>query len=107
MDFIVKLLKSKNVITEISYNNIIIIIDKLIKYIYFILYKENFIIKQTIFIFLARIIRYHGTPISIISDRDKIFTNKFYQTLFGEIKIKQNLLTAYYSQTDGQIERIN
>ena len=45
MDFIVRLLKSKDISTDIKYNNILIIINKLIKYIYFILYLENFKIK--------------------------------------------------------------
>ena len=40
MDFIVKLPKSENHTTEILYNSILIIIDKLTKYSYLILYKE-------------------------------------------------------------------
>ena len=42
MDFIVKFLQSEDISTEIKYNNILIIINKLIKYIYFILYKKLF-----------------------------------------------------------------
>ena len=40
MDFIVKLSKSENYIIGILYDNILIIVDKLIKYLYLILYKE-------------------------------------------------------------------
>ena len=40
IDFIVKLLKSENYITRISYDSILIIINKLIKYLYLILYKK-------------------------------------------------------------------
>ena len=46
MDFIVKFLKSEDTNTDIKYNNILIIVDKLIKYIYFISYMELFEIKQ-------------------------------------------------------------
>ena len=35
-----KLLKSENYITGILYNSILIVIDKLIKYLYLILYKK-------------------------------------------------------------------
>ena len=40
INFIVKLPKSKNYITGILYNNILIVVDKLTKYLYLILYKE-------------------------------------------------------------------
>ena len=38
MDFIVKFPKSENISIEIKYNSILIIVNKLIKHIYFILY---------------------------------------------------------------------
>ena len=41
IDFIIKLLKSEDYTTGISYNNILIVVDKLIKYLYLILYKET------------------------------------------------------------------
>ena len=40
MDFIVKLSKSENHTTGVSYNNILVIIDKLTKYLYLIPYKK-------------------------------------------------------------------
>ena len=42
MDFVVKLLKSKNLATGIEYNIIWIIQDKLTKWAYLILFKESF-----------------------------------------------------------------
>ena len=45
LDFIVKFSQSEDISTGIKYNNILIIIDKLTKYAYFILYKELFEIK--------------------------------------------------------------
>ena len=42
MDFIVKLPKSEDISIDIKYNNILIIVDKLTKYIYLILYNELF-----------------------------------------------------------------
>ena len=43
-----KLPKSENYITGISYNSILVVIDKLIKYLYLILYKEANNIKQIV-----------------------------------------------------------
>ena len=42
MDFIVKLSKSENINTNMKYDRILVVINKLIKYIYFILCKEVF-----------------------------------------------------------------
>ena len=42
MDFIVKLLKSRDLVTGDIFNLIIVIIDKLIKYIILIPYKETY-----------------------------------------------------------------
>ena len=46
MDFIIKLLKSKNLTTEVLYNSIIIVVDRLVKHFYFILFKEIFDAEQ-------------------------------------------------------------
>ena len=45
IDFIVKFPKSEDLTTDIKYNNILIVVDKLIKYIYLISYNKGFIIK--------------------------------------------------------------
>ena len=47
MDFIIKFLKSKNISTNIKYNNILIVIDKLIKYAHLLSYIDIFQAKQT------------------------------------------------------------
>ncbi|KAF0314876.1 hypothetical protein GQ607_016863, partial [Colletotrichum asianum] len=49
----------------------------LIKYTYFILYKEVSNIKEYAYIFLKYIITNYRTPKEIILDRDKIFTSNF------------------------------
>ena len=45
MDFIIKFPKSENISINIEHNNILVIIDKLSKYIYFILYIKIFGVK--------------------------------------------------------------
>ncbi len=42
MDFVVKLLESKDLVTGGTFNLIIVIVDKLIKYIILIPYKETY-----------------------------------------------------------------
>jgi len=68
LNFIIKLLLSKNSITNISYNSILIIINKLIKYIYFINYIKILNAEDLIYIFLQTIFTNHDILIEIISN---------------------------------------
>ena len=85
IDFIVKLLKSEDISTDVKYNNILIITNKLTKYAHFILCIKKLKLKQIVWIILNRIIKQYGILMSIILDRDKIFTSKFWQTLIIKV----------------------
>ena len=56
-------------------------------------------------IFFDTIVRHHGIPQTIISDRDTRFTSRFWQELFKLAGCKLALSIANHSQTDGQSER--
>ena len=49
----------------------------------------------------------YGIPRKILSDRRPQFALKFMEEFTKALGTKRQLLTAYYSQTDGQTERIN
>jgi hypothetical protein len=49
-----------------------------------------------------RLIRYHGIPETIISDRDKLFTSNYWTTL--TYSLQSELSTAYHPQIDGQTD---
>ncbi len=77
MDFVVKLPESKDLVIGNTFNSIMVIIDKLIKYIIMIPYKEIYKAYQLGFILLDKLIRDHGIPESITSDRDRLFTSHY------------------------------
>ena len=52
MDFIVKFQRSEDIIIEQKYNDILIIMNKISKYMYLILYNKGFLVKQIIWILL-------------------------------------------------------
>nr|GFC10399.1 reverse transcriptase domain-containing protein [Tanacetum cinerariifolium] len=55
--------------------------------------------------YLKEIVCRHGVPVSIISDRDRLFTSRFWKTLQEALGTQLNLSTAYHPETDGQSER--
>ena len=48
-----------------------------------------------------------GTFIGIVSNRDPVFINDYWSELCYHMKIKQQLSTAFHSQTDDQTEQQN
>jgi hypothetical protein len=51
--------------------------------------------------------RQFGIPDAVTSDRDKLFTSKFWKELFKKTKVQLRMSTAYHPETDGSSERSN
>jgi len=77
MNFIIKLLKLTNLAIKNKYDSILIMINKLIKYLHIIACKEKFIAEQLKYIVLNRLIQYHDILKELISNRDKLFTSNY------------------------------
>lgn len=107
LDFIVKLPPSREPLTKAVFDSILVVVCRLTKYAYFIPYKEASTAEELAYVFLQRILSNHGMPKEIISDRDKLFTSKFWTSLTRQLGSKQKMSTSYHPQTDGQTERIN
>ncbi|TDZ13344.1 Transposon Tf2-9 polyprotein [Colletotrichum orbiculare MAFF 240422] len=107
LDFIVKLPKSQEPLTGVHYDSVLVIVERLTKYAYFIPYKESSTAEDLAYVFLRTIVSQHGLPQEIVSDRDKLFTSKFWKSLISQLGAKHRLSTAFHPQTDGQTERIN
>ena len=98
LNFIVKLSKLKKRVIETTYDSILIITDRLIKYEYFLSYKKVTFTENLIYTFLRMIVANHELSDEIISNRDKLFTLKFWKSLMNQLKIYHKLSTAYHSQ---------
>jgi len=97
----------KEPLTRVEYNSIWIITNKLTKYRYYIPYKEASTVEDLTYAFLKTIISQHGLPKEIISDKNKLFTSKFWISLMAQLGTNHKLSTTYHPQTDEQTERLN
>ncbi|MCO5593976.1 hypothetical protein L7F22_047995 [Adiantum nelumboides] len=102
MDFVTGLPKTTG-----NYDSIFVIVDKLTKVAHLIPVKQTDTAADIAQVFVKEIVRLHGIPARIISDRDAKFTSKFWQAMFQSLGTQLNLSTAYHPETDGQTERVN
>ncbi|KAL2104492.1 hypothetical protein VUR80DRAFT_344 [Thermomyces stellatus] len=107
IDFIVKLPKSKDPSTGVEYDSILVVVDRLTKYSYFIPFQEASDATQLAYVFLRTIVANHHLPEEIITDRGATFASKFWRSLMDQLGVNHKLSTAWHPQTDGQTERIN
>jgi hypothetical protein len=81
LDFIIKLPPSKEALTGVVYDSILVVTDRLTKYAYFIPYKEGLTAEELVYTFNRNIITNYEIPEEIISNRDKLFISKFWKSL--------------------------
>jgi len=94
---------------------ILTVIDRFSKYCHFILLAHPYTAESVANVFFAEIVRLHGvphdrstsSPQSMVSDRDPVFTSKFWRELMRLIGAKLHMTSAFHPQSDGQTEAAN
>lgn len=74
---------------------------------HFILLNRSLTAASVATIFIREILRLHGCPRSIVSDRDKVFRSFFWDALFLAIGTQLKLSMSYHPQIEGQTKVVN
>jgi hypothetical protein len=90
MDFIEGLPKSE------GYNVILVIVDRFTKYAHFISIKHPFTAKIIAKAVYDNMVKLHGLPKTIVSDKDKVFTSTVWKELFSMMGTQLILSSAYH-----------
>ena len=93
--------------TEKGNNAILVVVDRLTKMKHFIATTMEVTSDGLVQLVMDNVVRLHGVPLSIVSDRDPRFTAGFWDSFWKAIKTKLPMSSAYHPQTDGQTEREN
>jgi len=86
-------------------DSIWVIVDQLMKSAHFLPVKSTDTTEQHPQLCIKEIVRLHGTPVSIISDRGDQFTAVFWKNIQQGLATQVNLSTTFHPQIDGKAER--
>ena len=83
------------------------VVDTLTKMCHFMVFPKPPSAKEMAQTFFKDIVRLHGLPDAIVSDRGPQFVSKFWRHLCEMAKIEVKLSSGYHPETDGQTEIVN
>ena len=86
---------------------IIVFVDRLSKMVHMAPTKTTIDAPGCAKLLMRTVVKYHGMPKAIVSDRDPRFTGHFWQHLMKALGTKLQMSTAHHPQTDGLTERAN
>jgi hypothetical protein len=86
---------------------ILSVVDRFSKYCHFVPLAHPYTAESVAQAFFTDIVRLHGIPQSIVSDRDPVFTLVFWRELLRLMGTKLHMSSAFHPQTDGQTEAAN
>ena len=94
-------------LTRTGHDAIVVFTDKLSKLVHFAATTSSATAPDLAKLCFQSVVRHHGVPSVLVSDRDARFTSQFWRALWKLLGSKLAMSTAYHPQTDGQTERAN
>ena len=81
--------------------------DRFSKMVHFITCKSTNDTSHITHLFFKEVVRIHGLPQTIVSDKDVKFQGHFWRIFFKKLGTNLTYSYAYHPQTDGHIEVVN
>jgi hypothetical protein len=90
-----------------GHDSIFFVVDRFFKMAHFLLCARMYDASKVSALFFSGIVRLHGLPKTIVSNRDAKFVSYFWKTLWAKMGTKLQFSSAFHPQTDGQTEAFN
>ncbi|KAL8273041.1 hypothetical protein Esti_003094 [Eimeria stiedai] len=93
--------------TQRGHDAILTMVDTVSKMAHFTPTTTNATTAEVAFILADRLVRYHGLPKVLTSDRDPRFVAELWKEFCERFDIQKAMWSAWHPQTDGQTERVH
>jgi len=90
-----------------GYSVILVVVDRFSKGIHLGMLPMAYTAYNVASLLSELVVKLHGVPRSLVSDRDPLFLSKFWQELFRLSGTQLKMSSAYHPQSDGQTEVLN
>ena len=91
--------------TQQKHKAVWVIVDRLTKSAHFLAVRMTFALERLFRLYIRELVRLHGVPVSIVSDKVPRFTAYFWKSFQKDMGTRLTMSTVFHPQTYGQFER--